>query len=546
MRADSRRRLRIFTPVASTNQVVRAAALAAVTATALTACGGSSAPSGPTRTTPLESIFEAGPALIQNPAGTLDTLRALGVERVKVFLPWSGIAPDPTSTTPPANFNAADPAAYPAANWTFYDTIVRDAVARGIGLDVSLGEPPPLWADAPGPPPGVHPQWEPSAAAYGQFVEAVGTRYSGHYAPPGASRPLPRVDFWSIWNEPNYGQDLAPQATDHSTVEVSPRLYRGLADAAWAALHRTGHGSDTILIGELAPRGLHGGGHPGNFDGMVPLRFIRALYCLDGSFKPLRGAAATVRGCPAAKAGSESFHAAHPVLFQASGFADHPYPQGQTPPTFVTPDEPGYADFAALPRLIATLDRAQQAYGSSTRFPIWSTEFGYKTNPPLALQATPARAAALINWSEYLTWLNPRLRSFDQYQLIDPPGSSSSKFVTGLEFAAGRPKPSFTAYRMPLYMPMTSFMGDRPLEVWGCVRPARYARLDTGRQQRVKLQFRRAHAGRFRTVTTIPLAADSCYFVVRRAFPGTGAVRLAWAYPRGPEIFSRTVGVAAQ
>ena len=97
----------------------------------------------------------------------------------------------------------------------------------------------------PGVPPGTSSgfvgSWEPSAKEYGLFVQAVGKRYDGHYTPPGESAPLPAVRFWSIWNEPNYGAQLAPQAVDNSTVEVSPLLYRELLDAAWTALGQTGH-----------------------------------------------------------------------------------------------------------------------------------------------------------------------------------------------------------------------------------------------------------------------------------------------------------------
>ena len=61
------------------------------------------------------------------------------------------------------------------------------------------------------------------------------------YRAAGSSPPLPRVDFWGIWNEPNYGQDLAPQAIG-SSVELSPNLYRGLLDAGYTSLKATGHG----------------------------------------------------------------------------------------------------------------------------------------------------------------------------------------------------------------------------------------------------------------------------------------------------------------
>jgi hypothetical protein len=262
----------------------------------------------------------------------------------------------------------------------------------------------------------------------------------------------------------------------------------------------------------------------------------------------MRGAFATARGCPATAAGSDSFRADNPALFEASGFSDHPYPQGQVPPDVVTPDEPDYADFAALPKLISTLDQAQRAYGSNRRFPIWSTEFGYKTNPPVALEASPTVAAGLINWSEYLSWRDPRLRSYDQYLLIDPPPPklSGSDFDTGLEFAGGRPKALYSAFRMPVWLPVTRFSSGQAIEVWGCVRPARFAGLDTRAVQYARIQFARAASTRFTTVSTIKLNNPYGYFDVAQKFPGSGRVRLAWAYPRGAEIFSRVVSVSAR
>src|SRR5205807_3579809 len=119
------------------------------------------------------------------PAPTLDRLRRLGVERVRLFVRWSSLAPAPVSRTRPS-FDASNPAQYPAASWASYDTVIREALARGIGVDVLLGGPPPLWASGPGAPqPAEHPQWKPSASEFGAFVAAVGRRYGGNYIPPG-------------------------------------------------------------------------------------------------------------------------------------------------------------------------------------------------------------------------------------------------------------------------------------------------------------------------------------------------------------------------
>src|SRR5438046_3130738 len=81
--------------------------------------------------------------------------------------------------------------------------LVKQAGMRGIAVDFDLSAPGPLWAMAQNAPAVRYAgHWSPSAQAWGQFVTAVGTRYSGRYTPPGASALLPRVSFWSIWNEP--------------------------------------------------------------------------------------------------------------------------------------------------------------------------------------------------------------------------------------------------------------------------------------------------------------------------------------------------------
>ncbi len=493
---------------------------------------------------PLETIFEAQSQLFSNPGATLDALKQIGVDDVKVFMPWGSIAPGGLAHTEPAAFDPTNPAEYPAAAWGPYDAIVRAAAARGMGVDLALEAPAPLWAIGPGLPPGTSSgfvgSWEPSAKAYGMFVQAVGTRYDGHFTPPGESAPLPAVRFWSIWNEPNYGAQLAPQAVDHSTVEVSPLIYRELLDAAWASLAKTGHSADKVLIGEVAPRGETTGNLPGNFSGMVPLRFIRALYCVDGSLHPLTGSAATLRGCPATAAASKAFPSQNPGLFDATGFAVHPYPQGQVTPNTATPNEPDYADLPKLPNLEATLDGAVAAYGSKKRYPIYDTEFGYQTNPPetIARAVNPKLAAYYMNWAEYISWSDPRVASWDQYLLTDPPPPSN--FDTGLEFANGKPKdPMYDAFRIPLYLPHSSGKSGQPLEVWGDVRPAHFAK----GSQVASIEFQASGKGAWKTVQKVTLADAYGYFDVHVKFPSSGSVRLMWTDPgAGPE-YSRVAPV---
>jgi hypothetical protein len=518
----------------------------ALVSTVVAACGGSSAQVAklprlsPGQAGP-QSMFTIASQLTNDPIGTLDQLHKLGIDRVHVYMSWVGMAPDATSTQRP-DFNATDPAAYPATAWAPYDAIVKGLAQRHMGIDLALAGGVPRWAEAPGTKAQLAvSDWKPDAADYGEWVRAVATRYSGHYTPPGQSSPLPKVNFWSVWNEPNLGTFLAPE-TPHggAAVEVAPRLYRGLVDAAWEALHATGHGNDTVLIGEMAPTGvLHG---VGVFNVMPPLRFLRALYCVDTDFRKLSGAAATARGCPANAAASARFVAQNPGLFHATGFADHPYPQG-LPPNRATPGGGDDTELAQIPNLERLLDRVQRSYGSSTRFPIWSTEFGYVTSPPNTLGgAVPvARAAMYLNWAEYLTWQNPRIKSYDQYLLDDPP--TPNGFVSGLKTADGKPKPTLAAYRMPLYLPVSATAKGHPLVVWGQVRPAPEAARQSGHPQTVQIQFRSGSGGAFKTVKRVKLSGPNGYFEVHQTFPSTGQVRLRWSYPGGQTVFSRAAPV---
>lgn len=79
--------------------------------------------------------------------------------------------------------------------------------------------------------------------------------------------------------------------------------------------------------------------------------------------------------------------------------------------------------------------------------------------------------------------------------------------------------------------------------MWGCVRPSRYAILDTGQPQTAQIQFARSPSTRFTTVHTVTVGdPDNCYFDVRVRFPGSGIVRLAYTYA-GTTVTGRTVRV---
>ena len=503
--------------------------------------------------------------LIADPAGAVAAAQALGVQQERVYVYWRRIAPGGNSRRRPRHFRASDPAAYPSGAWSRWDHAIVATKSAGLAIELDVGGAP-LWALGPRMPKGLHPSWEPSAGDYAAFVHAVGERYSGDYNPntrrldPGNPDDLPAVTFWSIWNEPNYGPSLAPQGViGNSRIDHAPKLYRQLLDGAWRSLQATGHRHDTVLIGELAPHGYAAGPHThwGAFSNISPVTFVRSLYCVDPAYRPLRGAAASIRGCPASGRG---FRSAHPALFAAAGFAIHPYSRWY-PPNVELQNSPEYASLADIGQFTRSLDRLQSVYGSHLRMPIWNTEYGYLTDPPKHNSRkipyiSQSTAAAYLNQAEYISWRNPRIASFTQYLLYD--GIRPTKlnnyggFASGLIDWRGKPKPSYDAWRLPLYLPVSSGRRSANLEVWGCVRPAFVALRDVPAEpQSVNVQFRPASGGSFTTLRTVAVRDAHGYFDTRQRFPGSGTVRLRWRYPpddpalpAGTTITSRPVTLA--
>ena len=112
-----------------------------IAALALAGCGSSSTATvhrgllGSTFQDDQYTLYQPSAAAVRR---TLGTLKALGVDTVRVQVLWANIAPDPTSATAPAGFDASDPAAYPASGWAPYDRLARLARAAGLGVNFDL------------------------------------------------------------------------------------------------------------------------------------------------------------------------------------------------------------------------------------------------------------------------------------------------------------------------------------------------------------------------------------------------------------------------
>jgi hypothetical protein len=403
---------------------------------------------------------------------TLDQFKALGTDIVKLRVEWRDIAPDPATRRRP-DFNASDPAAYPTGAWDALDAAVRGIVARGMRPFLMVGPPAPDWATA-GPPKKYVGVWRPDPAEFGQFMRAVGQRYSGTYA------GLPRVPIWSLWNEPNHPQFIQPlsERIGGKMVPTAPHVYRRLYVAGTDALAATGHAADTILFGEVLPIGQN---RYGALNLIRPIKWLREFFCLDDNYRPYRGSAASARGCnPFPK-------------IVTSGFAMHPYTKPVGPRFHLA--NPDDATIGQIARVAKALDRIAKTRRVKRGLPIYSTEFGIQTDPPdcVGFGAPIDKQAEILNEAEYDSYISRRVKTYSQYLLIDDPiltqfqpGTNEryGRYQTGLLWGqnavrcespgvhfqyAARKQPTFNAFQTPIYVRKLAL--NSGVQVFGRARP---------------------------------------------------------------------------
>jgi Cellulase (glycosyl hydrolase family 5) len=397
------------------------------------------------------SIFEDHNSLIRFGAAkrqqTLDELKTLGADTLRVEVKWNEIAPVPTSSRRPG-FDASDPGAY--KGFGPYDDLFRRAGAMGFRVIADLAPDAPRWATAGGRGYAETANLRPSASEFGKFAGAVARRYSGGY------EGLPKVEWFSIWNEPNHILFLKP-------LEHAPEMYRAMVSAALPAIRANASSTARVLIGETAPSGRAG-------RSIGPREFISRF--LSGQHR-----------------------------LDVDGWAHHPYG-----PVDVVPAGRDIVNMLAIRRLGSYLDRAAKAGALPPNLPIYNTEFGLQSNPPDPTVTTSlAKQAQQLNEKEELSYRYPRLRSYSQYLLFDdaqrpgPPAVAWAGFQTGLRFAQGPPKPAWNAFRFPIVV----HARRRGVFIWGRVRPgtgSRSARLQVlrrGRWQSAGRPVRTNEAGFF-------------------------------------------------
>jgi hypothetical protein len=367
---------------------------------------------------PLETALYAS---LTDPRSDLGRVAAAGATTVRLTLSWPSVAPqvEPPSWDPT---NPADP----NYDWAKFDAVVREAAARGIRIYVTVAGAP-KWAQGT---PVVDDELAartPDPVAFGQFAQALASRYSGTF------EGLPRIRYFQAWNEPNISLYLVPQL--EGGKPVSPAFYRRMLNSFARAVHAVRR-DNVVIAGGLAPFRDIAPSVLAQDPDWGPLSFMRALLCVSKSGRPT---------CSAR------------VDFDI--WATHPYTSGGPSHHAVLENDVSLGD---LPKMRAVLAAAARAGHLVERRPaFWVTEFSWDSNPPDPKGVPTALLSRWIAQGLHQMWMNG-VSLVTWLQVRDEP-LNSSYFQSGLWYANGRPKPALRAFRFPF----VAWPSAGRVSVWG-------------------------------------------------------------------------------
>ncbi len=551
------------------NAVMLGLALAVLLAAAAPAA---TTPAAKARTPPisgpgLETIVQDDGLLLYRPAAevhaAVQRIKELGIDRVRITASWSSLTRLPESDIKPPGFDGADPTAYEQARWAGLDAAIRAIRGAGLKALIDIGFWAPHWATSD--PPGPRARADIDPQEYAAFAKAVVLRYSGAFAVPvpgadapppapaqddsvikellqpfvpfplpdplppqtsaqapqtGAAmapdEPLPDVDRFILWNEPNHQGLLLPQWKADKRTPASPAVYRAMLRTAYAAIKQARR-SASVLIGNTSSTGGKRGRGP-----VAPLEFLRELACVDAKFKPRR-----------------TGNCANFTVVPGDGWAHHPYSQNERPSRVSKPKtELGDLRIADLSQLASTLDRlVKMRRIAPANRRIYLTEFGYETKGvPGRPRIDERQQARWMTWAEYLADRVPTVRSFAQFLLRDQPpapvrvSQSAARpfgeYSTGLLHVDGRDK-----------IVAKSFLAGLFAQLQPKGRVLLYGRLRLGAGPKLIVLQRRVRGGRWKQLGRVTTDGRASFQRTFTHAPGA-QYRLTYPSPAGTRASS--------
>ncbi len=345
-------------------------------------------------------ITDSGGAYYADPAAFYPALGQLGAQVLRVHLNWGGRLG--VARRRPVEGTDVDDPAY---DWRLYDRIVLGAERQGVEVLFTIFGTPP-WANG-----GARPTRAPrDATRLREFAYAAATRYGGGYLRGDGVR-LPRVRYWTAWNEPNLQIGLVPQwrRSGGRWVIQSARDYARICNAVVEGIRTAIVPGSKVACGVTAARGNN---NPrGDRPSVSPLAFLRALKA----------------------AGARGFDA----------YAHHPYYGAPSEsPSSRSPGRGGVT-LGNIDDLVRELTRL---YG---RKPLWLTEYGYQTNPPDGIFGVPwSTQARYLRQSFAIARAHPRIEMLLWFLLRDE--GDPARWQSGLISARGERKPAYAAFRAEL------------------------------------------------------------------------------------------------
>jgi hypothetical protein len=299
---------------------------------------------------------------------------------------WSRIAP-----ARPAN--ATDPFD-PGYHFEDIDELVRNAAYRGMTVLLTIWGTPD-WANG-----GLGENHAPTRMAdLKSFAQALASRYSGRY--PG----YPFVGYYSIWNEPNLEEFLAPTYGKNGKPS-SPAVYAQMATAAYAGV-KAGNPRAQVGVGETSPRGRQ--------------RPISAIGT-QNTIAPGLFAQLVAKAKPRLK-------------FDA--WAHHPYSG-----LGLGPNAKVAFPNVNLPQ-IPTFEKKLQQWFKRKFVKIWITEYGFETKPGEPKGVTYAQQAAYTKQTMATVRKSPYIYMLIWFIFRDDP---TSTWQSGLENPNNSRKPAFATF----------------------------------------------------------------------------------------------------
>jgi len=361
----------------------------------------------------LVGINDEAFSLYGDPTFAFATLKALKTQVLRVNLYWGGTKWAVAKSRPTDPNDPGDP----ALDWAIYDRLVRYATQNNIKVVFSILFTP-GWANG-GKARTVAPT---DFKDLENFAYTAAERYSGLWTPPAWQQdptnpttklPLPKVNLWTAWNEPNNPIWLSPQYKKvGKTWRVESAFqYAKICNAIYSGVHSQFLGplpDEHVACGVTGPKGNDA---PATKRASVdPLTFLTQAH----------------------RFGMKTFDV----------YAHHPYADigKNESPTYVPKGKQKRR--VQLGNIDLLLKLVSQYYGPKH---LWITEYGYQTNPPDKTYGVPyATQAQWLSQSYAIARKNPRIDMMLWFLVRDEPAVGN--WQSGLATATGKKKPAWDAF----------------------------------------------------------------------------------------------------